>query len=208
LVISAHTHIHKTQENVGGTSLLEALVKVGGVFVFGALSLTLYAWVRIREREDPVLYDDQGAQGVLVLDNIVTVLFALLMVWIVALSIVAVGVIHSHASFVLRFRFLMVPSAILTLSMLIAMFFRVYGPFNRNGNHCELSSSPSFCISSPISPLLSILPRTPHNTKPRTAMSFMYFYTLYNVYVWVLSFGFWPIRAGYSTASESSPLAV
>ena len=72
------------------------------------------------------------------MDDVVTVCFALLMVWIVALAVIAVGVLHNHATLTARFRFMIVPSGVVVFSMLIAMFFRVYGPFNRNGS---LSSS-------------------------------------------------------------------
>lgn len=120
------------RENVGEPRLADALVKLVAIFIFGALSLSLFAWVRVRERQDPVVDDITDAQGVLILDDIVTVAFALLMVWVIALSIIALGVTHEHTSHIRRFRFLIVPSGVVTLSMLIAMFFRVYGPFNRD----------------------------------------------------------------------------
>ena len=121
---------------------------------------------------DPVFGETQDIFGLVVLFFLCAVLFGALVVWVLMLMILAVPVVMKNPYLKARYTMAVVPASIAILSLIIALFFGVFGPVSR------------------------------------TAPSFVYFFTLYNLYSIIMMIGYWPtqsaFKGNYENVSENT----
>ena len=127
------------------------------------------------DRVDPVFGDTQSIWGLVILFFLDAAMYGAIVVWVMFLMVLSISVVRHEQHLLSRFLMAAVPGLLVISSLIIALFFGVFGPV------------------------------------ARTAPSFVYFYTLYNLYVVVLLIGYWPVessfRAAGSFSSENTPFA-
>lgn len=141
------------------------------VILYGILSLVLFAWISIRDENDPIY--GTGVTGIQVLFYIVTILWTGIIIWITILSFLSIAHIKTKPYLYTRFLFFVVPTGLCILSLLIGIFSGTFGPFHK------------------------------------TTLSFMYYSGMFNIYVFVLAWGYFPIKDRFrdpNAVTENSSL--
>lgn len=150
-------------------------IKAVVVGVYGIVTFVLFVWFRVVDRVDPVFGDTQSIWGLVILFFLDAALYGGIVVWVMFLMVLGISVVRQEAHLLSRFLMAAVPGLLVITSLIIALFFGVFGPV------------------------------------ARTAPSFVYFYTLYNLYVVVLLIGYWPVESHFREAgavtSENTPFA-
>jgi len=133
------------------------LPKLVMVTLFAVLGVTLFAWVNIRGRRDPVLGRPESVTGIVVLFYFEATTYIALLIWLGALIVMTIPVATSKPYLLTRFLFASIPTGVCVISVLVGIFAGSIGPLNAN------------------------------------ALSAAYFVTMYNLYIWILAYGYWPV---------------
>jgi len=133
------------------------IVQLIVIGIYAILTLSLFAWARIRASEDPVYSERGGITGLLVLFWLISAIYGGIIIWLIVLVVMTIPVVNSKKYLMNRFVFIGVPTVICIASVIVGIFTGTLGPFNRN------------------------------------SLGFVYFLTLYNVYVFLLVAGTWPV---------------
>merc|ERR1712137_792748 len=143
-----------------------------GVGVYGVVTFVLFVWFRVVDRVDPVFGDTQSIWGLVILFFLDAAVYGAIVVWVMFLMVLSISVVRHEQHLLSRFLMAAVPGLLVISSLIIALFFGVFGPVQR------------------------------------TAPSFVYFYTLYNLYVIILLIGYWPINSAFNrgTKAETTPI--
>jgi len=101
------------------------------VFVYGCLTFVLFTWFRIVDFIDPVFGETQDIIGLVFLFFFDAILFGALVVWVLMLMILSVPVVMKLPHLKARFLMATIPAVILISSLVIALFFGIFGPVQR-----------------------------------------------------------------------------
>jgi len=142
-------------------------IKLVVVGIFGILGVTLFTWVNIADRLDPVLSNSGSITGIQALYYINSIIFVGVLVWLTVLSIMTIPVARNFPLWRIRFLFIAIPTSVVVLSITIGIFTGTFGSVRA------------------------------------TSLSVTYYYTLYNLYVWVLTWGYWPVEQRFSVRNPT-----
>jgi len=105
------------------------LPKLIAVTIFGILALVLFAWISIRDEQDPVY--GTSINGISVLFFIVSVVWTAIIVWVGILMAMAFMVVMHKPYLLNRLLFIGIPTTVVIISLLIGIFTGTFGPLGR-----------------------------------------------------------------------------
>jgi len=99
------------------------------IFSYAVLSLCLYAWISIRDAEDPVF--GTSVTGVIVLFYLTTTAWTIILVYACVLAALCIPIIENRSYLRARFFFFISPCIIAIMSIVVGIFTGTLGPLRR-----------------------------------------------------------------------------
>jgi len=141
--------------------------KVLLVLMHAILSLVIFVWIRVRASRDPVYGDHDEIIGMIIVFYFAAATMGAIVVWVAIELTLGMMTVVRDPQLLMRLAFVGTPACVGIISMLCAIFFGSFGPFN--------------LVNS----------------------TFAYFIVLYNVTIWAMVAGFWPVQHSDNVAPET-----
>ncbi|EFA74716.1 hypothetical protein PPL_11747 [Heterostelium album PN500] len=126
LVILDRMRLESVENHMGPGYLLKGLL----VLLFSVLGTTLFTWINLRDRKDPILGPATAVSGIQILFYFVTTSFVAILLWISMLVVMTAPTIANRKFLIPKFLFTAAPISIYVISLLAGIFAGTFGPLN------------------------------------------------------------------------------